>query len=152
MSFLLLKSKSKSKTRSSRLTTASYRRGNGIHSSNNGISNNNDKNPSIASLKSHNRSNSFSSSHSSSSNRFVDAGGGQVQLQRPQKQQKRQINKRDQPAKQQQSQQQNQQQIQRQHGTNDVISMDEGMSNRIIQTRLSIISKSFLIFKFILTT
>jgi len=88
MSFLLLKSKS----RSSRLT--SYR-----------TTNTDNRNPPIASR-----------SQTNSSGKFINAGGGQIQLQRPQqqKQQKRQISSTIQ-----QDQQGNKQQ-------NDVISMDEG--------------------------
>lgn len=88
MSFLLLKSKS----RSSRLT--SYR-----------TTNTDNRNPPIASR-----------SRTNSSGKFINAGGGQIQLQRPQqqKQQKRQISSTIQ-----QDQQGNKQQ-------NDVISMDEG--------------------------
>ena len=88
MSFLLLKSKS----RSSRLT--SYR-----------TTNTDNRNPPIASR-----------SRTNSSGKFINAGGGQIQLQRPQqpKQLKRQISSTIQ-----QDQQGNKQQ-------NDVISMDEG--------------------------
>lgn len=92
MSFLLLKSKS----RSNRSTSSAYRR-----------SSNADRNPSVAPSKTSN-----SSAHSS--RRFVNAGGGQVQLQRTHQKQQKQHSRQ---------QQQQQQVVQT---TNDVISMDEG--------------------------
>lgn len=96
MSFLLLKSK----PRSSR-PTSTYRMNQ---------RSSNDRNPTIASKN--------SSNSQSSSSRYIDAGGGQVQLQRPQRQQQRQISKHDQQGQHTQQQQQN---------SNDVvISMDEG--------------------------
>lgn len=91
MSFLLLKSKS----RSSRLT--SYR-----------TTNTDNRNPPIASR-----------SQTNSSGKFINAGGGQIQLQRPQQQKQQKQQKRQISSTIQQDQQGNKQQ-------NDVISMDEG--------------------------
>ncbi len=140
MSFLLLKSKS----RSSRST--SYRSRQPSKQQSNGNPNNNDRNPSIA-MRSHHQSTS-SNSRRFANMKEIHAGDGQVQLQRPRQvvqEQSRQSNVQSHKQQQQQQQQQqkqvqqqvhrsiqqNQQQNQQQQNDN-IISMDEGKFNQFL--------------------
>ncbi len=130
MSFLLLKSKSRSSRSSTSFRSKQYNHSHSKHQVSDDFSNSNDRNPSIAMKPASSTYNSRRYSNA----KEIHVGDGQVQLQRPQTSRQQQINgvghrqqHGSQIAQQQhQSLQQANQQSQQNQSQNDVISMDEG--------------------------